>query len=103
MYYEEADLGARIRKLGLRAVVARNARIHHYGWTEVSLGRTMVRATMSDGAERARRMARHRIRFHVLHYRGLPRLSALGIFIPKWIIVTTAGRAFVRTGPGGFD
>ena len=59
-------------------------------WTVVSLGRTMVRAPMSDGAERARRMARHRIRFHVPHYRGLPQLSALGIFIPIWIIVTTA-------------
>ncbi len=44
MYHEEADLGARIPNLGLRAVVAKNARIHHYGWTEVSLGRTMVRA-----------------------------------------------------------
>jgi hypothetical protein len=59
-----------------RAVVARIARIHRYGWREVSLDRTTVRASMSDGAERARRMARQRIRFHVLRCRGLPRLSA---------------------------
>ena len=59
-------------------------------WTVVSLGRTMVRAPMSDGAERARRMARHRIRFHVLLLSKPPRLSALGILIPMWIIVTTA-------------
>ena len=74
----------------LRAVVARNARIHRYGWREVSLARTMVRASVSDGAERTRRMARQRIRFHVLRCRGLPRLSALGTFILMWVIVTTA-------------
>lgn len=60
MHYEEANLGTRFRKLGLGDVVAKNARIHNYGSTGVSLGRTMVRATMSDGAERARRMAWHR-------------------------------------------
>ena len=70
MYYEEAHLGACIRALGLRAVVTRNARIHPYGWTEVGLGWAIVRTTMPDGAERARRMARQRTRSCVLHHRA---------------------------------
>jgi GT2 family glycosyltransferase len=102
MYYEEADLGARIRNLGLRGVVVRDARIRHYGWVGVSVGATMVRATMSDGAERARRLARNRIRFHALHYRRLERLSALALFIPMWITVTAAA-CLCADGPGEFD
>ncbi len=89
IYYEEADLGARIRNLGLRSVVVRDCRIRHYGWVGFSIGVTMVRATNSNGPERARRMALHRIRFHALHYRGLERLIALGVFIPVWTIATS--------------
>ena len=89
IYYEEADLGARIRNLGLRGVVVRDVRIRHYGWVGLSIGDTIVRATISNGPERARRMARHRIRFHTLHYRGLERLIALGVFIPMWTIATS--------------
>ena len=89
IYYEEADLGARIRNLGLRGVVVRDARIRHYGWVGLGIGDTMVRATISNGPERARLMALNRIRFHTLHYRGLERLIALVAFIPVWTIATS--------------
>jgi len=88
-HYEEADLGARIRELGLRRVVVRNAQIRHYGWVKPSVGDTMVRATTINGPERARCMARNRIRFHALHYRGLERVCALGVFIPLWTLAAS--------------
>ena len=88
-YYDEADLGARIRELGLRCVVVRNVRVRHYGWVKLSIGETMLRATAINGPERARWLVRHRIRFHTLHYRGLERLIALGVFIPISTIATS--------------
>jgi GT2 family glycosyltransferase len=94
-YYDEADLGARIRGLGLRCVVVRNARVRHYEPIKNSIGEMMVRATTINGPERARALPRHRIRFHAQYYRGLERLIALGIFIPIWTIAT--GMACLRT------
>jgi GT2 family glycosyltransferase len=91
MHYEEADLGARIRALGLRTVVVRDAAVRHYGWVGLSPGGALVRATASHGQERARQMAVSRIRFHMDHSRGLQRLSTVGIFIPIWAIVTCLG------------
>jgi GT2 family glycosyltransferase len=88
-HYDEADLGARIRKLGLRCVVLRNARVRHYEWLKLSIGEMMVRGTTINGPERARWLPRHRIRFHAQYYRGLERLVALGIFIPIWTITTS--------------
>lgn len=89
-HYEEADLGARIRELGLRRVVVRDAQFRHYNKVKVGVGESMVRATTISGPERARSMARNRIRFHALHYGGLKRLSALGVFIPLWMLATSA-------------
>jgi GT2 family glycosyltransferase len=94
-HYEEADLGARIRKLGLQLVVTKNARVRHYGaGLETNPGQTIVRVTAANGAERAKGMALRRIRFHALHYRGLPRLTALGVFIPIWAIVLSTACLF---------
>ncbi len=89
IHYDEADLGARIRDLGLRAIVVRDARVRHYGWVGPNPGGALVRATASHGEERARQMSLSRIRFHVLHSRGLERLSIVGVFIPVWAILTT--------------
>ena len=91
IHYEEADLGARIRALGYRTVVVRDAWIKHYGWVGLSPGGALVRATASHGAERARQMALSRIRFHMEHSRGLKRVSTVGIFIPLWAIITCLG------------
>jgi GT2 family glycosyltransferase len=88
IHYEEADLGARIRARGLRAVVARNSRIRHYGWVGLSPGGALVRATANHGDERARQMAVSRIRFHMLHSKGFERLSIVGLFIPVWVLIT---------------
>ena len=90
IHYEESDLGARIRGLGLRTIVVRDARVRHYGWVGISPGHAIVRATASHGVERGRQMALSRVRFHVLHSRGLPRASSLVVFIPLWMIVTMA-------------
>lgn len=89
IHYEEADLGARIRDRGLRAVVAREARIRHYGWVGLSTGGALVRATADHGEERTRQMALSRIRFHMLHSHGLERWSIVGIFIPAWALITS--------------
>jgi GT2 family glycosyltransferase len=90
IHYEEADLGARIRGLGLRTIVVRDARVRHYGWVGISPGHAIVRATAIHGVERGRQMALSRVRFHMLHSRGLRRLSSVGVFIPLWMIVTMA-------------
>jgi len=89
IHYEEADIGARIRALGLRTIVVRDARIRHYGWVGQSAGSAMVRATKSHGEGRTRQMALSRIRFHARHGHGLQRVTAVGIFIPLWVLVTS--------------
>jgi GT2 family glycosyltransferase len=95
-HYDEADLGARIRALGLRGVVVRDARVRHYSRVKVSIGETMVRAIVLNDPDRARFFARNRIRFHALHYRGLERLCALAVFIPVWTLTTSV--ACLRAG-----
>lgn len=96
IHYEEADLAARIRALGLRTVVVRDAAVRHYGWVGLSPGGALVRATAGHGQGRARQMAISRIRFHVEHSRGLQRLSTVGIFIPMWAVVTCLGCLMAR-------
>jgi GT2 family glycosyltransferase len=96
-YYEEADIAARIKSLGLQAIVLRDARIRHYGYVGLTSGRAMVRATECHGAVRARQMALSRVRFHSLHTRGLARLSSLALFIPVWMVLTWAECLFVKT------
>ena len=88
IHYEEADLGVRIRNRGLRAIVVRDAMVRHYGWVGFSPGKALVRATASHGEERARQMSLSRIRFHMLHSRGVERLAIVGLFIPLWAILT---------------
>jgi GT2 family glycosyltransferase len=90
IHYDEGDLVARIRELGLRTLVVRDAWVRHYGWVGISPGLAIVRAAESHGVDRARQMALSRIRFHVLHSRGIPRLSAVGVFIPIWVVLTWA-------------
>ncbi len=52
----------RIRERGLRAIVAKNSSIRHYGWVGLSPGGAFVRAMANHGEERARQMAVSRIR-----------------------------------------
>ena len=88
IHYDEGDLVARIRKLGLRTLVVRDAWVRHYGWVGISSGLAIVRAAEIHGVERARQMALSRVRFHMLHSGGLPRLCAIGVFIPLWVAMT---------------
>ena len=66
---EEYDLAARVAELGLERVVVRDARVRHYGNVSENPGRYMVRSTMQHGQERARLMARARVRVHQRHAR----------------------------------
>jgi O-methyltransferase len=91
IHYDESDFTARIRTLGLHNVVVGNARVRHYGWVGVSPGSAMVRAAASHGTDRVRQMAISRVRFHMMHSRGLQRLSALSFFLPLWVGLTAAG------------
>jgi GT2 family glycosyltransferase len=88
IHYDEADLAVRIRELGLRTIVVRDARVRHYGWVGISPGQAIVQAVTLHSAGRARQMALSRVRFHMLHSQGLQRLSSAGVFIPVWMIVT---------------
>ena len=91
IHYDEADVNARIRKLGLETIVVRDAHVRHYGWVGLSPGSAMVRATANGGLERARQMALSRVRFHMIHSSGPPKWSAVGIFLPLWAVLTSIG------------
>ena len=56
-HYDEADLGARIRALGFRGVVVRDARVRHYSRVKLSIGDIMVRAIVLNDPDRARFLA----------------------------------------------
>ena len=53
-HYDEADLGARIRALGFRGVVVRDARVRHYSRVKLSVGDIMVRGIVLDDPDGAR-------------------------------------------------
>ena len=89
-YYEEADLGFRIRERNLRAIVFRDVQVRHYGFVGTNSGEAMVRAFESHGARRVRQMSLSRLRFHRLHTHGVGRVTALGLFIPIWMLLTWA-------------
>ena len=91
IHYDEADLSARIRELGLSSIVVRDARVRHYGWVGLSPGSAMVRAVANHGAERGRQMVLSRVRFHFIHSSGLQKCSAFTIFLPIWCVLTSLG------------
>jgi GT2 family glycosyltransferase len=91
IHYDEADVNARIRELGLKTIVVRNARVCHYGWVGFSPGSAMVWAVSEHGIERVRQMALSRVRFHLTHSKGLSKWSAIGIFLPIWVVLTSVG------------
>jgi GT2 family glycosyltransferase len=91
IHYDEADLNARIGKLGLKTIVVRNARVRHYGWVGYSPGSAMVWAESEHGSARVRQMALSRVRFHVAHSTGLSKWSAIGVFLPIWVVLTSVG------------
>jgi len=83
-HYDEADLAARIRKLGLRCVVAVQAHVYHYGFSGEDPGGEWLRATSLHGGRRAWLQARARVFFHRRHSHGWQRAAALALFIPLW-------------------
>jgi len=87
---EEYDLAERVAALGLERVVVRAARVNHYGNVSENPGQWLVSSTVQHGAERARFMARARVRVHRLHSHGLPRYTTLLVFVPLWALVSMA-------------
>jgi GT2 family glycosyltransferase len=87
---EEFDLVQRVAGLGLERIVVRDARVRHYGNVSENPGRYLVRSTIEHGQERARVMARARVRVHRRHSRGLSRYTTLLVFVPLWAIVSAA-------------
>jgi hypothetical protein len=81
---EEYDLAERVGALGLERIIVRQARVRHYGNVSEDPGEQLVRSTLVHGGERARLMARSRVRICRRHTSGLPRYTTLLIFLPLW-------------------
>ncbi|HUE06862.1 MAG TPA: glycosyltransferase [Acidimicrobiales bacterium] len=81
---EEFDLNRRVGALGLERIVVRDAHVRHYGNVSEDPGEQLVRGTMHHGPQRARIMARARVRLHRRHSQGLARWSTLVLFVPLW-------------------
>jgi GT2 family glycosyltransferase len=93
---EEFDLAERVGALGLERIVVRDARVRHYGNVSEDPGEYLVRSTMEHGRERARVMARSRVRVHRRHSRGLARWTTLMFFVPLWTIASAAACLLVK-------
>lgn len=85
-HYDEADIGQRIRALGYRAIVVREARVWHGGGTAASTAggqaAAVIRAFQLSGPRRVSLMSRARVRFHRKYSRGIQRVVATGVFAP---------------------
>jgi len=97
IHYDESDFTSRIRNLGLRSIVTGGAVVRHYGWVGVSPGSAMVRAAENHGPDRVRQMALSRVRYQVMHGKGLQRVSAVGVFLPAWAALTAVGCLQTKT------
>ena len=86
-HYDEADLGERIRGLGLRCIVVPAATVWHSGGIDSDPGLEARRAYRLSGARRIELMLYARVAFHRLHSRGLQMATALAIFIPIYAVV----------------
>ena len=85
---EEYDLAERVGALGLRRIIVRDAVVRHYGNVSEDPGEQLVRSTLVHGGERARLMARSRVRICRRHSRGLPRYTTLLLFVPLWTLAS---------------
>jgi GT2 family glycosyltransferase len=85
---EEYDLAKRVEALGLDRIIVRDARVRHYGNVSENPGEQLVRSTLVHGGDRARIMARSRVRVCRRHSRGLPRYTTLLIFVPLWALAS---------------
>jgi len=103
-HYEEADLGERVRRRGLRAIVVRDAGVFHQVDVNTSAGglpgREMARAFGRDGGRRVRALSRSRVRFHRRHGSAPQRVASLGLFIPAWLLIASLD-VLVTAGPLG--
>jgi GT2 family glycosyltransferase len=85
---EEYDLAERVGALGLDRIIVRGARVRHYGNVSENPGEQFVRSTLAHGGERARLMARSRVRICRRHSPGLRRYTTLLIFVPLWFMAS---------------
>jgi GT2 family glycosyltransferase len=85
---EELDLNRRVGALGLDRIVVRDARVRHYGNVSEDPGEQLVSGTVKHGPQRARVMARSRVRLHRRHSHGLARCSTLFLFVPLWALAS---------------
>jgi GT2 family glycosyltransferase len=85
--YDEADLNARLRGIGLTSIVVADAKLWHK--VEMAQGE-LVRAYENGGPMRVRLQARSRVYFHRRHSKGAQRVIATGIFIPLHAILLVA-------------
>jgi GT2 family glycosyltransferase len=99
-HYDEADLGMRIRELGLLTMVVPAAAAWHSGGTSADPGLEMVRAYQLSGKRRVELMIYARVVFHGLHSSGPQRLLALGVFVPVYVII--AAIASLRSANAAF-
>jgi GT2 family glycosyltransferase len=86
-HYDEGDLAQRIRAMGRRVVVVRDAGVWHFGGTSVDPGLEMFRGLELGGRRRVQSMAYARVYFHRRHTARLKKLAALGLFIPIWALI----------------
>ena len=99
-HYDEADLGARIRRLGLLAVVVPTAVVWHGGGTSSDPGAEMIRAFRLSGPTRVSRMAHARVQFHAMHSSLIQAVVALAIFIPAYTLITATRTLLIAESLG---
>jgi GT2 family glycosyltransferase len=86
-YYDEADIGERIRAIGLQTIVSRTASVWHSGNVTQDPGLEMMRAYEITGPRRVQLMTRSRVFFHRRHSTFPQKAVALGVFIPIYALL----------------
>jgi GT2 family glycosyltransferase len=86
-YYDEADIGERIRAIGFQTIVSRNASVWHSGNVTQDPGLEMMRAYEMTGPRRVQLMIRSRVFFHRRHSKLPQKAVALGVFIPIYALL----------------
>jgi GT2 family glycosyltransferase len=98
-HYDEADLGERIRRIGLQSLVVRSAAVWHAGGTNMDPGRDYIRAYELHGHKRVELMVSARVAFHRLYSNQIQKVAALGLFIPIYTLVLAIACLRVRGAP----
>jgi GT2 family glycosyltransferase len=92
-HYDEADLMMRVRQLGFRCVVARDAGVFHQIDPDTSAGgvptKELQRMLTHGGPRRVALSGRSRARFHGIYGTRAQRVISRSLFIPVWALVST--------------